>query len=37
MSMAGMDMPGMKKNPNGSGMKMPGPAMAGDMPKHETV
>jgi CopA family copper-resistance protein len=38
MSMAGMemegmeDMPGMKKNPNGSGMKMPSPATAGDMP-----
>jgi CopA family copper-resistance protein len=32
MSMEGMDMPGMKENPNGSGMKMPGPATDGDMP-----
>ena len=32
MSMEGMDMPGMKKNPKGSGMKMPGMATDGDMP-----
>jgi CopA family copper-resistance protein len=31
MSMEGMEMPGMKKNPDGSGMKMPGSATAGDM------
>jgi CopA family copper-resistance protein len=33
MSMAGMGMEGMKKTPDGSGMTMPGPATAGDMPK----
>lgn len=32
MSMTGMEMPGMKENPNGSGMKMPGMAPSSDMP-----
>ena len=32
MAMEGIDMPGMKKNLNGSGMKMPGTGTAGDMP-----
>ena len=32
MSMKGMGMEGMKKTSDGSGMTMPGPATAGDMP-----